>query len=185
MAKPTKPLKNPQHEMFAQMMAMAVLTGQTQREVYIQVFGEEEGKTEKEMDRRASALFSSKTVGDRIAVLGSQAMKSQEKRLEFTLENALNFLSRTVLAAPREASMDNPLCELKMSKEGPYAVFADKLGCLSLLAKLKGWLQEVNISVQVPSWAPSSESDITSLPEPLEAQVIENLEAQHHDPQET
>lgn len=171
MAKPNRPLRNPQNEMFAQMMAMAVLTAQSQKEVYVQVFGDD-GLDDKAIDRKASQLACSKSVGDRIAYLGSRAMKTQEKRLEYTLENALNFLAKTVMAAPCEASMDNPLCEIKMSKDGPYPVFVDKLGALQLLSKLKGWLQEVNISVQVPSWSPSSEENITSAPD-MEAELVD------------
>ena len=40
---------------------------------------------------------------------------------------------------PSEASMDNPLCEVKWTKDGPVPVFPSKIKVMERLARMRGW----------------------------------------------
>ncbi len=40
---------------------------------------------------------------------------------------------------PSDASMDNPLCEVKWTKDGPVAVFPSKIKVMERLARMRGW----------------------------------------------
>ena len=44
--------------------------------------------------------------------------------------------------------MQNPLCEIAMTKKGPAPVFPDKLGAAAQLAKLTGWNEVEKVSVE-------------------------------------
>lgn len=164
-------LANVRYETFSQLMALAVLTGQNTSECYTAVFGTED-KTPEQIKAAAHSLANRPNIKERINRIGQMALKKNELTLEITLERALNFCAKVIMSKPSEADMDNPLCELKMSKMGPYATFPDKLGCMQLFSKLKGWNQDVNISVSVPSWTPSAECDITS--PAMEAEIVED-----------
>jgi hypothetical protein len=48
-------------------------------------------------------------------------------------------LSGIIQAKPREASLENLLCEMVVTKVGPAAVFPSKLGAIAQLAKICGW----------------------------------------------
>ena len=48
----------------------------------------------------------------------------------------------------RNARLDNPLCEIAMTKIGPAAVFPSKLGAAAQLAKLTGWNSAEKVSVE-------------------------------------
>ena len=56
-----------------------------------------------------------------------------------TRDEAISMLAKIINSKPSEASMENPLCDLRTSKAGPYAAFPDKLRCLARLAKMLGW----------------------------------------------
>lgn len=56
-----------------------------------------------------------------------------------TKEEVVGMLVEIVRSTPDEATMDNPLCELKMSAKGPYAVFPDKFRAMERLSKMLGW----------------------------------------------
>lgn len=52
----------------------------------------------------------------------------------------------TILRSPPSAaSMDNPLCELAMSKAGPFAKFPDKSRAAERLVRLLGWDKPVKV----------------------------------------
>ena len=48
-------------------------------------------------------------------------------------------LSGIIQAKPREASLENLLCEMVVTKVGPAAVFPSKLSAIAQLAKICGW----------------------------------------------
>jgi hypothetical protein len=56
-----------------------------------------------------------------------------------TLDDAVGFCISVLKSKPSDASMDNPLCEIKMSKAGPYAAFPDKARMLERLSQYMGW----------------------------------------------
>jgi hypothetical protein len=47
-------------------------------------------------------------------------------------------LSAVITAKPKEASLDNSLCEVIMTQAGPRAIFP-KLDAIELLCELNGW----------------------------------------------
>ncbi len=49
-----------------------------------------------------------------------------------TIEEKRRFAASVVRARPDQASADNPLCEIKMSKAGEYYAFPDKLAAIKL-----------------------------------------------------
>ena len=51
------------------------------------------------------------------------------------------FLINVIQAKPEQASMQNPLCEIAMTKEGPAPVFPDKLGAAAQLANSPAGIQ--------------------------------------------
>jgi len=51
----------------------------------------------------------------------------------------VEFLVKTMRSKPMDASLDNPLCEIKMSKVGPFAAFMEKGKAVERLCKLFGW----------------------------------------------
>ena len=58
------------------------------------------------------------------------------------------FLVNVIQAKPEQASMQNPLCEIAMAKNGPAAVFPGKLAAAAQLAKLTGWNEVEKVSVE-------------------------------------
>ena len=54
-------------------------------------------------------------------------------------EQTVGALSGIIQAKPREASLENLLCEMVVTKVGPAAVFPSKLGAIAQLAKICGW----------------------------------------------
>jgi hypothetical protein len=48
------------------------------------------------------------------------------------------YLVAVIEAKPKEASLDNPLCEVVMTQAGPRAIFP-KLDAIELLCELNGW----------------------------------------------
>jgi hypothetical protein len=62
-----------------------------------------------------------------------------EEKAQMTRDEAIAMCVEILRAAPAAAGMDNPLCELKMSKAGPFAAFPDKRGVMERLAKMLGW----------------------------------------------
>jgi len=57
---------------------------------------------------------------------------------EITRAELLQILVDTLRAPPNAAHLDNPLCELRMGKDGPYAVFMDKAKVHERICKMLG-----------------------------------------------
>ena len=58
------------------------------------------------------------------------------------------FLVSVILAKPEDASFNNPLCEIAMTKAGPAVAFPSKLAAAAQLAKLTGWNEVEKVSVE-------------------------------------
>ena len=83
-------------------------------------------------------------ISSRIAELRAQ----QSAKSEFSRDQFRQFLINVIQAKPEQASMQNPLCEIAMTKKGPAPVFPDKLGAAAQLAKLTGWNSVEKVSVE-------------------------------------
>lgn len=68
----------------------------------------------------------------------TRLQEGAEIRSRLKKADLIDRLADIIDAAPNEATHDNPLCELAMTKEGPEAVFPSKLGAITALARLIG-----------------------------------------------
>ena len=128
-------LANPRHELFAQ----AVASGKSASEAYRQ-----SGATGKNADVQAAKLVVKSSIRKRVAEL----KEAQSKKCEMTRDQLRQFLVSVILVKPEDASFNNPLCEVAMTKAGPAAVFPSKLGAAAQLAKLTGWNEGEKVSVE-------------------------------------
>ena len=128
-------LANPRHELFAQ----AVASGKSASEAYRQC-----GANGKNADVHAARMMVNDGISKRVAEL----KEAQSKKCEMTRDQLRQFLVDVIRAKPVEASFNNPLCEITMSKAGPAAVFPSKLGAAAQLAKLTGWNEVEKVSVE-------------------------------------
>jgi hypothetical protein len=128
-------LANPRHELFCQ----AIASGRPAMEAYKLA-----GYKKSSAKANASRLMQNDGISSRIAELREQ----QGAKSEFSRDQFRQFLINVIQAKPEQASMQNPLCEIAMTKKGPAAVFPDKLGAAAQLAKLIGWNSVEKVSVE-------------------------------------
>jgi hypothetical protein len=64
-----------------------------------------------------------------------------------TREELVDRLIGMIVAKPSDASFDNPLCELVMTKAGPAALFPSKLGAIRELIRLTGMASPEKVEV--------------------------------------
>ena len=128
-------LANPRHELFCQ----AIASGRPAMEAYKLA-----GYKKSSAKANATRLMENDGISSRIAELREQ----QGAKSEFSRDRFRQFLINVIQAKPEQASMQNPLCEIAMTKEGPAPVFPDKLGAAAQLAKLTGWNSVEKVSVE-------------------------------------
>jgi hypothetical protein len=87
-------------------------------------------------------------VNDGICKRISEVREEQAAKCEMTKDQFRQFLVSVMVAKPEDASFNNPLCEIAMTKAGPAAVFPSKLGAAVQLAKLTGWNEVEKVSVE-------------------------------------
>ena len=92
----------------------------------------------------ATRLMENDGIAAKIAELRAQ----QSAKSEFCRDQFRQFLINVIQAKPEQASMQNPLCEIAMTKGGPAPVFPDKLGAAAQLAKHTGWNSVEKVSVE-------------------------------------
>lgn len=98
---------------------------------------------------------------------GGAVLTAKEKR---------EYLARVVRAKPSDAALDNPDCNLVMTKMGPVALFPDKLAAIKLDNDLSGDGQERVLRLELI--ASSSDS-----PPPLDALDVESVVSREGEPQ--
>jgi hypothetical protein len=128
-------LANARHELFCQ----AIASGRPAMEAY-QLAGYKKSSAK----ANATRLMENDGISSRIAELRAQ----QNAKSEFSRDQFRQFLINVIQAKPEQASMQNPLCEIAMTKKGPAPVFPDKLGAAAQLAKLTGWNSVEKVSVE-------------------------------------
>ena len=87
----------------------------------------------------ADTLGSKMSRNVKVAAYIAELREAAAEAAGMTRDEAISKLIEIVNAKPSEASMDNPLCDLRMSKAGPYAAFPDKLRSFERLARMLGW----------------------------------------------
>jgi hypothetical protein len=62
-------------------------------------------------------------------------------------EQTVRALSGIIQAKPSEASLENPLCEMVITKGGTATVFPSKLGAIAQLAKYSAGTSQKSMSI--------------------------------------
>jgi hypothetical protein len=119
-------LTNPKHEAFAQLVAKGSAAGEAYRKVY--------KAKDSVAETNGPRLLGNAQVETRVQELQSKAAE----KVGWDLEKAMKFALDVLAAKPEDASKDNPLCEVQMSKAGPYYAFPSKEGMFDKLCKLSG-----------------------------------------------
>ena len=83
----------------------------------------------------ASRLLRHVSVAARI----SELREKNAEMSEIGRDEVLKFYAEILRSTPDKAAPDNPLCELKMSKAGPYFAFPDKHKAAEGLRKMCGF----------------------------------------------
>lgn len=152
------PLSNPKHERFCQLVAAGANAAEAYKEAL---------QTQAKSARvNASQLLTKEAISLRVEGLRAEyaahvAQKEAEaaaKAEEFkqsifaTKDEILRMMTDTLRAKPSDAALDNPLCDLRMSKAGPYPAFIDKTAAAERICKMMGWdakTEAVNVAVAV------------------------------------
>lgn len=100
-------------------------------------YAEHVSKDSPYLNKSASTL--AKRYRDRIAAIIAENNAIAAAARVLTKQEAMEILTAAARMKPSEASMDNPLCEVAMSKQGLYPKQMDKLGAVDKLAKMLGW----------------------------------------------
>lgn len=73
--------------------------------------------------------------------------RAMEKVSDIDKSEAVMMAVNILRSKPCEASLENPLCEIRYSAEGPVAVFPSKSKMMDRLAKMLGWDAPTKVEV--------------------------------------
>jgi hypothetical protein len=132
-------LRNPKHERFAQARA----SGKT----YSAAYREAVSAKSKNPDVLGSQLASQPGVRERIEELKAETAD----KCSLSREAYIKLLVETLEAKPSEASMDNPRCDVLVTRGVKRAIFPLKLAVGAQLSKLVGWDAPVKVEVEAGS----------------------------------
>lgn len=123
---PSQPLKNARHEAFAVHYA----ANRNAAQAWLKAGGKNKTTANRQGDKWAKRG----DIKTRVGWLRNEAERRLQAEAEaqtesavLTIEEKRRFLARVVRGKPEDASADNPDCEVRMSKAGPYYAFPDKL----------------------------------------------------------
>ncbi len=122
------------HQKFAE----GIASGLNQTEAYAAAYPRASAATAR---ANGSDLLTNTDIVAEIARLRGEGQKAVGSTV-LTLAEKLDILAGIARSKPADASHDNGLCELRMSKAGPFYAFPDKLRALELHAKLSGELSD-------------------------------------------
>jgi hypothetical protein len=128
-------LANIRHERFCQLYVKLGNASEAYRQA---------GFQGKNADVLSAQLLVNPSICNRI----SEIREEQAAKCEMTKDQFRQFLVSVNLAKPEDASFNNPLCEVAMTKAGPAVVFPSKLAAAAQLAKLTGWNEVEKVSVE-------------------------------------
>lgn len=113
----------------------------------------------RQADAAASRLLTNASIKAEVKSMRGEAKRSAK----ISRDEAIEMLTDILMSKPNQASMKNPLCELKMSKAGPYAAFPDKSRAMERLAKMLGWDEpekhKLEVEVTIGGNAESQDQD--------------------------
>lgn len=150
-------LTDSRKELFAVRRVMALRYPETVGQSFLAIYPESPSS---EAEPLGEKLEKSKPVRTRINEIVSQGAEMAKKQISEALvmgdKDLKKFCHDVMQAAPSEASMDNPLCDVKITKFGPVPVFPPKMEALTTLARLHKLLgAESQVNIQLPSWEPT------------------------------
>lgn len=142
---------------FAMRRFNSVVSDETVGQTYTAIFGEcpdadEQGR---KMLKRAPVK---KKMDEMMKQMQDWSVANVGQTAVLAENNIKAFLSEALTAAPNDAHLDNPLCDVKVLKDGTkIPVLPDKTGLLNLYARvLKMVGSDVSVQLNLPSWEPSS-----------------------------
>lgn len=74
--------------------------------------------------------------------------QAQEQTLIATKDEILQVMTKTLRAKPSEATLENPLCDVRMSKAGPYPAFIDKVRAAERICEILGFNAAQKVEVK-------------------------------------
>ena len=93
----------------------------------------------------ASKLITKDNVEARLRELRAE----QAQNCSLSRSDIVEKLCNVITALPDEAGLDNPLCELKITAQGPVAVFPDMLGSVKELNRMLGHYEPEKLDITV------------------------------------
>jgi hypothetical protein len=132
-------LRNPRHERFAQLRA----SGKTGSDSYREAVS----STAQNPDVNAAKLASRPGVRERIEELKAETAD----KCSLSREAYIKLLVETLEAKPSEASMDNPRCDVLVTRGVKHAIFPLKLAVGAQLSKLVGWDAPTKVEIEAGS----------------------------------
>lgn len=78
---------------------------------------------------------------DSVAEYLSELRKEASSKASLTRDEIIEDFISIWKSKPSDASVENPLCEMRMSKQGPYAAFPSKMDAAKELAKMLAWYE--------------------------------------------
>ena len=75
----------------------------------------------------------------KVAKLVEELREEARKSAAISRDELVAMLVEIIRSKPSEASLDNPLCEIRSSRGEPYAVFPDKSRCMDKLIQVLGF----------------------------------------------
>lgn len=141
-------LANPQWERFCQAYALHQNAAAAYRDAgYSAKTPDVQSKVGARMVRRAVI----RARVDELRAPQTAQLERDGARYSMTRQGMAETLIRIIQSPPEQASLSNPLCEVRyVGKEGRMvAAFPDKVRCAELLCKLLGWSEPLKINVSV------------------------------------
>lgn len=142
-------LENPKQEGFANDCA----SGKSAAEAYMIHWPDSSAKS---AETNGPAMARRNQVAIRIAELRGMAQTLADEKAQNTVLTILEkreYIARVIRAKPSQAGMENPDCELVMTKMGPAALFPSKASLLKLDNELSEDTPEQKVSVAIPGLA--------------------------------
>lgn len=164
-------LSDSRKELFAVRRVMALRYPESAGQSYLSIYPETPST---EASLLGDKLEKSKVVRTRINEIVSQGAEIASRQIAESLimgeKDLKKFCHDVLQAKPSEASMDNPLCDVKFTRDGPVPIFPAKMEALNTLGRLHKLLgADSNVNITLPSWEPTHlEQEMGTMP------VIEN-----------
>lgn len=138
-------LQNLKHERFAQLLAK----GKSAMEAYEKAIAQPGNSMNNLRSNGATYLRENSQIVARKEELQRKNARIAERRDNFTKEKLIDLLIQAITQKPSQVSAESKVCEVRMSKMGPYYATIDKKDCMKQLAQLCGWNAPLKVDLDV------------------------------------